>query len=884
MRIHYSGASIAMLLGLALNCFAQNIQAPTPSPAEPQLTFEEANYRAKLPRWLSLKYSEFDTSGPLPVMDPDLVARPVADDESGYFLVQMDGPITEAAKDAVRGTGADLLDYIPNYAFIVRANNAQMNAIQKQRAVVWTGDFHPAYRLDPRLREQSLDPNAGGLLQKTIVMAFEGVSRDAFESQIVSRGANIVEMNDEQGRWIAEVQTTATIARWLAQAPDIQWVEPMADMVSRNDTTQWVIQTFQSGNTKIFTQGIHGEGQIVGHIDGGALATTSCYFADPNGNPVGPTHRKIVYFAGGSVDLHTTHTAGTAVGDAQPINGSTANRGMAYLAKIATSGGFASGSQYNTKATTHMNNGARVHTNSWGNDSTTAYDSTCNSIDTFSWNNEDNLSLFASTNLSSLKNPENAKDLVAVNGSQQGASANNFCTGGTGPTSDGRRKPEAYAPGCGIVSASTGSCNTTSLSGTSMACPAVTGAAALIRQYFTEGWYPTGAKVPANAFTPTAALIKATLLNSCQDMTGIAGYPSNQEGWGRVQLDQSLSFTGDTRKLIVKDVRKASGLTTGQTKNYVFNVTSNAQKLAITMVFTDYPGTTNAANPVINDLDLTVTAPGAVVYKGNVFSGGFSTTGGTADAKNNVERVLINAPTVGQYTVTVSATNVVQGPQGFGLAINGAVSEAPPAPAISNISPTSSPVASVLGQPTLTINGSGFTGATNVAIGTQNYTAGMFTIVNDSQITVKFLPPPAPLGNVNVNVTGPSGTSNNATLTLSAPTSRFVFFNPSPATNGQPLTIYLASPNIGYYPLLAYSQCISPTSLPPYVTFTIGGCGDFNITPDPIPPFDATGITSYSLIVPVGTVGTFFLQFGELNVLNPIFPMAISNVGVLVIN
>lgn len=63
------------------------------------------------------------------------------------------------------------------------------------------------------------------------------------------------------------------------------------------------------------------------------------------------------------------------------------------------------------------------------------------------------------------------------------------------------------------------------MTGTSMACPAVSGL--LVRQYFT--FYPTGAAVPANSFT-IGTLIRAVLLNSTVDMTGISGYPSNQVG------------------------------------------------------------------------------------------------------------------------------------------------------------------------------------------------------------------------------------------------------------------------------------------------------------------------------------------------------------------
>lgn len=50
---------------------------------------------------------------------------------------------------------------------------------------------------------------------------------------------------------------------------------------------------------------------------------------------------------------------------------------------------------------------------------------------------------------------------------------------------------------------------------------------------------------------PSGTLLKATLLNSAVDMTGISGYPSNTEGWGRVLLGDTVYFPGDTRNLIV---------------------------------------------------------------------------------------------------------------------------------------------------------------------------------------------------------------------------------------------------------------------------------------------------------------------------------------------
>ena len=52
-----------------------------------------------------------------------------------------------------------------------------------------------------------------------------------------------------------------------------------------------------------------------------------------------------------------------------------------------------------------------------------------------------------------------------------------------------------------------------------MATPVVAGNAAIARQYFREGWYNTGNKNISLGFDPSAALLKATLINSAQGMS-----------------------------------------------------------------------------------------------------------------------------------------------------------------------------------------------------------------------------------------------------------------------------------------------------------------------------------------------------------------------------
>jgi subtilisin family serine protease len=56
--------------------------------------------------------------------------------------------------------------------------------------------------------------------------------------------------------------------------------------------------------------------------------------------------------------------------------------------------------------------------------------------------------------------------------------------------------------------------------GTSMAAPVVTGSVTLVRQYFVDGFYPSGAKEAADAYTPSGPLVKAALLGGASNMLG----------------------------------------------------------------------------------------------------------------------------------------------------------------------------------------------------------------------------------------------------------------------------------------------------------------------------------------------------------------------------
>ena len=258
-----------------------------------------------------------------------------------------------------------------------------------------------------------------------------------------------------------------------------------------------------------------------------------------------------------------------------------------------------------------------------------------------------------------------------------------------GPTHDGRMKPEVVAPGYYIRSAEArpeivGECDEQDVhstdglmysAGTSMAAPVVVGTAALIRQYFEEGWYPTGDRAPADSMNPSSSLVKAVLINGAQPLSGRQNedmtvstsqeYDEHQ-GFGAITLIDSLPLSGKNQLQAQVVDRKA--ISNGQEDIYGVVIDKSngcSAPLSVTLVWTDPAGAPGCANCLLNNLDLSITdISKSVTYYPN---------GRTdPDTVNNAERVRINEASHGaSYTVRVNGTNLESASQDYSLIITG---------------------------------------------------------------------------------------------------------------------------------------------------------------------------------------------------------------------
>ena len=475
--------------------------------------------------------------------------------------------------------------------------------------------------------------------------------------------------------------------------------------------------------------GLDGAGQIVGIADTGldTGVNDATMLDDFEG-------RIVSIFAlgrpGNASDTngHGTHVAGSVLGNGansnQRVRGTAPAARLVFQSIMDNAGGLG-GIPADVGVglfDVARNQGARIHSNSWGAPVNGAYNGDSSDADAFAFANRGFLICFSAGNegtkvANKIGSPGTAKNVLTIGASESlrtlpasvnfppspmfpgGATLPNVAIAADnqndvaafssiGPAQNNRRKPDVVAPGTWILSTRSslavadvgpdglggtgdedgtathaeavglglpgqpilfaGNANAPAMppgsgaaaagnymfqSGTSMATPLTAGACVLLRQYLVE----------QRGHMPSAALIKAMMVNGAVDMG--AGVPNNSQGWGRVDLLNTLSPAATKRTQF--DDSLDSAVATGDIRTYDVFVSSATAPLAVTLAWRDPAG-----NTIQNRLHLRVT---------HVASGTTQTSDAIADIRNNVQKVIVAAPTAGLWRVEVEGVNVITG-------------------------------------------------------------------------------------------------------------------------------------------------------------------------------------------------------------------------------
>jgi hypothetical protein len=675
------------------------------------------------------------------------VAQAFARDDApppGLYLVQFIGPVKDAWLNELRATGARLVSYVPANAYVIQADAdaaAQLQGhLREQLHVQFVGSYEPAFRLSPELRALRAQPRTVDV--HVTVQVADGPEAQATLAQARALGQAPpgAEARLVAGLWVLPLSLPSSKLAALSQLDGVFTVEERTPRRRLDEVQGQIVAGNLSGNLPSgpgYLSWLTGKGFSSSQFTGFAVNVVDDAYA-LSGHPDlpagriafqnNPTAQSGAQGGHGFLNAHIVggfnNSTGSAYTDA---GGYHYGLGIAPYARVGVTAIFGGTAATSTAwEDAGYGGGARISTNSWGYTGTAArkYDANAREYDVIVRDSQAAAGaqpmavVFAAGNdgsgANTVSSPGTAKNVITAgageNVRQTGSdgcgvpnsgadSANDIISfSSRGPVNsaggDGRVKPDLIAPGTHIEagvpqSSYDGSsvCNQywpsgQTLygwsSGTSHSCPAVAGGMALVYQHFLNQGRPA----------PSPAMIKAFLLSSASHMTGVGAndtLPSNNQGMGRMNLGRA--FDGVAR--IYNDQANVLG-NTGDTFQVTGNVSSTSQPFRVTLAWTDAPGPTTGA-PWVNNLDLEVSV-GGTTYKGNVFSGANSASGGTADAKNNVESVFIPAGVSGPFTVTVRATNIagdgVPGnadttDQDFALVVYNGVAGTPTQPTIS---------------------------------------------------------------------------------------------------------------------------------------------------------------------------------------------------------
>lgn len=640
-----------------------------------------------------------------------------------YYLVQLAGPLLEPWRDQLRAFGVTLLEHVPqnNYkALLSLAQVPQVRGLPFVAGVRFYSREDTGVLLSPQA-----DPVPSGLREPRPfdVRLQPGAAPDDVLAWIDAHHIQLAGAKGRKIRLFAFADSSELDE--LAMLPDVERVEEYITPKLHNDVARELLGIDPPAGGGGPGIGLTGQGQIVGVADTGL----DDGHADFQGRVVG------VVALGRPNDSsdphgHGTHVAGSVLGDgaasAGKIRGAAPAARLFFQSLLDANGGLG-GLPFDLADLFEeaYQAGARIHNNSWGAATQSMYTLNSGEVDEFVARHRDMLIVISAGNEGtaaqplkaqpgfvdwlSIGSPASAKNALVVGASRSRRnSANEGLAGLTygtawpgdfpdppiaaetvsgdpealaafssrGPCDDHRIKPDVVAPGTDIVSTKSsraplrnfwgpfaGEPGYAFMGGTSMAAPLVAGCAALVREYF----------VAQRNHDPSAALLKATLINGTRRLTAVDAVadhdmlPNFHQGFGCVHLPSTLpSALRPALRLEFLDTWKSPAeqfSRSGQRFRKQIPVAGGAE-LRLCLAWTDPPdrGLQNSLVLIVQHLQS---------QQKWVANAGLPLALQIPDPDNNVQVVRIDNPPAGDYLIQLSARNLLKPDQDYALVVVG---------------------------------------------------------------------------------------------------------------------------------------------------------------------------------------------------------------------
>ncbi len=557
---------------------------------------------------------------------------------------------TSEEKSNLASAGIQLLDYLPSNAFYASIST-DVDWSQLSNATVL--EIKPEYKKSELLRDENYPHwTLFGTNQIELIgFYFDPYTREDAQKQLISLGGTVVSQDSYQH--IMNIRIPLDQLELLYKLPGFYYFETLSDtpqpenFSGRTNHRSNMLATSYNGGITYTGEGVkvmmQDDGFIGPHIDyTGRIDQSDCNSCSTS-----------------SSDTHGDHVSGTIMGAG---NLDPENRGMAHGVDLKVYN--SSDANYSLFPGLFDNEDVVITSKSYSNGCNAGYTSLPRLLDqqvhdrpqlmhVFSAGNSgaDNCNYGAGAGWGNITGGHKVgKNVIAVGN----LSSTDVLAGSSsrGPAEDGRIKPDICAVGSSVTSTGPENIYFT-ISGTSMACPGVSGTIAQLYDAYRD---------MNGGANPDAALIKSAVLNTAEDLGNYG--PDFKFGWGRINARQSYELLSNNQYI-------NSSISQGATNTHTISVPAGVSELRIMTYWTDYEGSTSAALALVNDLNMVVTDPNLIDYNPWVLDPTPNATSLNApavrgiDALNNMEQVTVLDPVSGTYEVNVNGFAVPQGPQDY---------------------------------------------------------------------------------------------------------------------------------------------------------------------------------------------------------------------------